>query len=243
MNRLKKILTILRHPGALLYPNSFSHERFLDYLTTRGAVIGENTRFISPSKCDIDPGRLDYITIGKNCCLSCITILAHDYSWYLFLEAYNDILPDSGGEVVIGDNVFVGYQACILKGTHIGNNVIIGAKSVVKGNVPSNTVWAGIPAKQICTLDEFYNKKKQTRISDAVYRRNHIRSKYFRNPTIEEMGLFSFLFLERNEKNYNRYIKPIEFNGIKNNKQLKEKFFSSVPIFNSFEEFLEFKIQ
>lgn len=242
MNRLKRFLTILRHPGALVYPNSYNHDRFLDYLRSKGANIGNNTRFISPSKCDIDPGRLDYITIGENCCLSCVTILAHDYSWYTFLDAFNDILPDSGGEVAIGNNVFVGYQACILKGTRIGDNVIIGARSVVKGDIPANTVWAGVPAKQICTLEELYNNRKDTRVSDAVYRRDHIKTKLHRDPTIAEMGLFALLFLERTEQNFAQYIEKIEFNGRKNNPLVRDYFFSTIPMYNSFKEFLKVKL-
>ena len=116
---LKRLICGIRHPSALLYPNSYTNERLIDYLCSKGAKIGENTRFISPTECHIDPGRTDYITIGNNCCLSCVSILAHDYSWYTFLEAFNDIVPDSGGEVVIGNNVFIGYEACILKNTHI----------------------------------------------------------------------------------------------------------------------------
>lgn len=238
MTLLKRILTIIRHPGALLYPNSYSHERFLEYLRENGAKIGTNTRFISPSKCSIDPGRLDYIEIGDNCCLSVVTILAHDYSWYTFLEAFNDVVPDSGGEVVIGNNVFVGYQACILKDTHIGDNVIIGARSLVKGDIPSNTVWAGVPAKQICTLEEFY-QKRSNKVDSACYRYQHLKKKLDRDPTIEEMGgLFGMLFIERTEENYNKYIRNIEINGVSNNEKLRTYFFDSKPDFISYEEFV-----
>ena len=67
-----------------------------------------------------------------------------------------------------------------------------------------------------------------------------IREKMRRNPSIAEMGLFCFLFLERTEGNYERYVKNIEFNGIKEHKRLKHHFFSSVPTFNSYEEFLSY---
>ena len=58
----------------------------------------------------------------------------------------------SKGEVRIGDNVWIGDKACILSGVQIGNNVIIGANSVVTKNVPDNCVAAGIPAKVIKTF-------------------------------------------------------------------------------------------
>ena len=48
---------------------------------------------------------------------------------------------------VIGDNVFYWYECYyILKGSYIGNNVIIAAGSVVSQNIPDNQVWGGNPA-------------------------------------------------------------------------------------------------
>lgn len=235
---LKRLLEIIRHPASLVYPNTYSQQKFQAFLKSHGVTIGENTRFINPTRSTIDVGRGDYITIGKNCCLSEVTIIAHDYSWYTFLDAFDDVLPDGGGRIEIGNNCFVGYQACILKNTHIGNNVVIGARSVVKGDIPSNTVWAGIPARQICTLEQFYEKKLSLRIKDAVYRREHIKMLYHRNPTIDEMGAFSVLFLSRTEENYGKYLKKIETNGVKDSTKLREYFFKTTPLFENYEAFL-----
>ena len=60
----------------------------------------------------------------------------------------------------IKDNVFIGMNAIILPGTKIGSNVIIGAGSVVNGELNSNSVYAGVPAKFICSLDDFVDKHK-----------------------------------------------------------------------------------
>lgn len=51
--------------------------------------------------------------------------------------------------VAIGDHVFVGANAMILKGVTIGEKAIIGAGSVVTRDVPAGEVWAGNPAKKI----------------------------------------------------------------------------------------------
>ncbi len=49
--------------------------------------------------------------------------------------------------VEIGDNVFIGANAMILKGSRIGDNAVIGAGSVVTGEIPANTIAVGVPAR------------------------------------------------------------------------------------------------
>jgi acetyltransferase-like isoleucine patch superfamily enzyme len=51
--------------------------------------------------------------------------------------------------VKIGDNCFIGMNSIILKGTTIGDNVVVGAGSVVSGQFPDNCIIAGNPAKII----------------------------------------------------------------------------------------------
>lgn len=127
----------------IIWPHTYSNESYIKWLCSHGAKIGKNTRFIAPKECKVDIGRAEYISIGENCCLSYVTILAHDYSWYILKDTYNEILPDCGGKVIIGNNCFIGYGTTILKNTVIGDNVIIAAGAVVKGIVPSNTIWGG----------------------------------------------------------------------------------------------------
>ena len=58
---------------------------------------------------------------------------------------------------VIGDNVIIYAGAKIVGDVHIGNNVIIGANSVVVDSVPDNTIVAGIPARVIKTINDTNN--------------------------------------------------------------------------------------
>lgn len=60
---------------------------------------------------------------------------------------------DPEGIPVIGDNVYISAGARILGGITIGNNVIIGANSVVVKDVPDNSIVAGVPAKIIRQVD------------------------------------------------------------------------------------------
>ncbi len=56
--------------------------------------------------------------------------------------------------VKIHKNVWIGERSIILKGTQIGENSIIGAGSVVHGDIPPNSIFAGNPAKEVKKLDE-----------------------------------------------------------------------------------------
>ena len=53
------------------------------------------------------------------------------------------------GDTVIGNDVWIGQNAVILPGVHIGDGAIIGLNSVVAGDVPPYTIVAGNPAKKI----------------------------------------------------------------------------------------------
>jgi acetyltransferase-like isoleucine patch superfamily enzyme len=52
-------------------------------------------------------------------------------------------------DVEVGNNVWIGYGACILRGVSVGDNAVIGTNSVVTKDVPANAVVGGIPARII----------------------------------------------------------------------------------------------
>lgn len=55
--------------------------------------------------------------------------------------------PSSKGDIVVGNDVWIGYQSCISSGVTIGNGAIIGARSVITKDVPPYAIVAGNPAK------------------------------------------------------------------------------------------------
>lgn len=78
------------------------------------------------------------VSIGKNTKIAPnVCINDHDHN-YKNLED-NHLIK---GEVIIGENVWIGSNVVILRDTVIGDNVVIAAGSVVKGQVPSNTLFA-----------------------------------------------------------------------------------------------------
>lgn len=91
------------------------------------------------------------ITIGNNCLIAANTQIidsnGHSLSFPSTENRINTI--DDGKEIFIDDNVWIGANCIILGGTIIGKGAIISAGSVVKGDVPPNSIFGGNPAKLI----------------------------------------------------------------------------------------------
>jgi len=99
------------------------------------------------------------VRMGDNVCLTGCTLFGHDGSIGMVNHAYG-LKLDAVGKVDIGSDVFIGYQAIIMPGVTIGDKVIVGAGSVVTGDVPSNSVVHGAPARRVCSLDDLVRYRK-----------------------------------------------------------------------------------
>lgn len=56
---------------------------------------------------------------------------------------------DDKGDIVIGNDVWIGYEALIMADVHIGDGAVIGARAVVTKDVPPYTIVGGVPAREI----------------------------------------------------------------------------------------------
>ena len=56
---------------------------------------------------------------------------------------------DNKGDIVIGNDVWIGYEAVVLAGVTIGDGAVIGTRAVVTKDVPPYTIVGGVPAKFI----------------------------------------------------------------------------------------------
>jgi len=89
------------------------------------------------------------IQIGNNCAIS------HNVRIYTSNRFSEDIISNKKnirykkGDVIIGNNCWIGANVFITEGTKIGNNVVIGANSIVTKDIESNTLVGGVPAKII----------------------------------------------------------------------------------------------
>ena len=62
------------------------------------------------------------------------------------------------GRIIIGSRCFIGMDAVLLPGITIGDRAVVGAGSVVTRDVAANTVVVGVPARLLCTLEEYRTK-------------------------------------------------------------------------------------
>ena len=90
-----------------------------------------------------------------------VNFITHDGGLYVLRHLYDEYNNAVYFKpIIIGNNVTIGLGSTVLYGTTIGNNVIIGTGSVVKGELKSNSVYAGVPAKYICSISEYIEKNK-----------------------------------------------------------------------------------
>ena len=112
------------------------------------------------------PVNRDRLVIGKFCSVACgarflFTSANHTlrslstYPFPLFFEEWGldkknvTAAWDNRGDIVIGNDVWIGYEAVILSGVTIGDGAVIGARAVVTKDVPPYTIVGGVPARPI----------------------------------------------------------------------------------------------
>ena len=112
------------------------------------------------------PINRDRLTIGKFCSIACgakfiFTSANHKlgslstYPFPLFFEEWDldrsNVTDawDNKGDIVIGNDVWIGYEAVIMQGVTIGDGAIIGTRAVVTKDVPPYSIIGGVPAKPI----------------------------------------------------------------------------------------------
>jgi acetyltransferase-like isoleucine patch superfamily enzyme len=117
-----------------MYCNSYIRVLEGGELTLHEGYINENVQITCGSK----------ITIGKGCAIA-RDVIIRDYDAHSIIDSDFEIKKP----IHIGDHVWIGNRAMILKGVSIGDGAIIAAGSIVTKNVPPNTIVAGIPAKII----------------------------------------------------------------------------------------------
>jgi len=123
-----------------------------DVAVMRGTTFGSEPYLITLK---------DHVRISTN-----VTFINHDGGiWTIHrMEKYRNI--KKFGAITVGEYSFIGASSVILPGVKIGQNCVVGAGSVVTKSIPDNTVVAGVPARKICSTEEYAEKCAQKMPSD-----------------------------------------------------------------------------
>ena len=122
------------------------------------------------------------------------------YTFPLFYEDWDlqksDVVTawDNKGDIVIGNDVWIGYEALIMAGVHIGNGVIIGSRAVVTKDVPPYTIVGGVPARPIRKrfTDDTIQKLEALKWWDWSYEKIKQSLPYLLNGDIENLSKQKF---------------------------------------------------
>ena len=129
---------------------------YIEICKARGLKVGNGVIFIEAPKFGSEPYLIeigDRTKITANC-----TFINHDGAMYTIrsMEKYKD--ARNFGRIKIGKNCFIGNNCTLLPGVKMGDNCILGAGSVLNSSMSDNSVYAGVPAKYICTIEEYGDK-------------------------------------------------------------------------------------
>lgn len=128
----------------------------LGFARSIGVQLGEDVHFygMKPGMFSTEPWLIrigSHVHITSGC-----QFVTHD-GGTLALRHLNPTLEITA-PISVGDHVYIGMNSTILPGVTIGDNVVIGAGSVVTKDIPAGSVAAGVPAKVIKPLRQYYEE-------------------------------------------------------------------------------------
>lgn len=126
------------------------------YARRVGVVMGDNVHFygMRPAMFSTEPW---LITLGDDVHVtSGCQFITHDGGTLVL--RHRDPTLEITAPIKVGSRVYLGMQTIILPGVTIGDDVVIGARSVVTRDIPSNSVAVGTPARVIKSLDQYFDE-------------------------------------------------------------------------------------
>jgi len=139
-----------------LLPSGVKRANFIKSKKLFGA-IGENV-MLQPRSLPYNP---ELCFLGDNVRVaSGVEFITHDVVHRVLnnLPEFKEngaVFKEKFGEIHIGNNVFIGANTIVMYGVNVGSNVIIGAGSIIVKDIPDNSVCAGVPCRRIGSFDDF----------------------------------------------------------------------------------------
>lgn len=226
----------------LIYKEKYNSNTYIKHLRKKGITIGNDVIIYSPGKTVIDEQYPWMIKIGNHVRIANgVKIITHDYSWFVLKGVRNEnegAILGASGEIIIGNNVFIGVNSIILRNVKIGDNVVIGAGSVVTKDCLGNSVYAGSPAKRIMSIDDYYKKRLQAQLKEAQNLAIKYHEKYNKKPTQEIFHEYFMLF--NNDKTINNKLFIDKMKKHENFDASIVYMKSHQPFFNNYNDFLDY---
>ncbi|MEO0794216.1 MAG: acyltransferase [Verrucomicrobiota bacterium] len=136
-----------------LYQVYLRRKRPIEYARRIGVKMGKDCKIVAPSGGTFgsEPYLVefgDHVEISSQ-----VTFVTHDGGAWIFRDEHPDL--DVFAPITVGNNVFIGLGSTVLPGTVIGDNCVIGAKSLVRGKLESGGVYAGVPVRFIKPVEDY----------------------------------------------------------------------------------------
>ncbi|SIR76893.1 Acetyltransferase (isoleucine patch superfamily) [Micromonospora avicenniae] len=94
------------------------------------------------------------VTVGDRCLLSDCELLDNDFHNLPPGQRHDPPTPATRAPIVVEDNVWIGAHALVLKGVRVGRDSVVGAATVVRGDVPPGVVVVGNPQQTVKKFDD-----------------------------------------------------------------------------------------
>ena len=115
-------------------------------------VVSIGAKTVLGQECTISA--YQHVSIGRECVIADRVMLIDFDHGMVEVERPIRLQGIYKRDVRVGNNVWIGYGACILRGVTVGDNAVIGTNAVVTHDVPANAVVGGVPAKVIRMREE-----------------------------------------------------------------------------------------
>lgn len=134
----------------------FIQKIYLQICLSKGLKVGENVRFVEVPQFGTEPFLIeigDDTTFSNN-----VRFVNHDggQNALHFIEKYKDVR--TFGRIKIGKKCLIGADCTIMPGVEMQDNCVLGAGSILTTSMKKGSVFAGVPAKFICTIEEYGDK-------------------------------------------------------------------------------------